>query len=239
MAKLKKYNNGGEAKELAKKRRKGNIVSAIINPFGFVGTKAGEAIREGKEAQKVLEEAGLGDTKAGSGKGKEIMKNLFDKLLPKEKRMSLKENIMDSFKPSGDKQDKVVEKKEEPKKEDKVGEERKNVEKVEPKKAGPISSKSSSPNPKKARLVTSEKEGEEEVSEDKQKKQPVSKTPSRLDRQVQNVKKMKLDLDTKPKATLVKKEKSKLSVDGKSKKKEQPKKKKRVYNPRTNKFEFR
>ena len=143
MAKLRKYNNGGKAKELAKKRRKGNIVSAIINPFEFVGTKAGEAIREGKESQKDLEELGLGDTKAGSGKGKEIMKSLFDKLLPKEKRMSLKGNIMDSFKPSGYKEDKVVE------------------------------------------------------------------------------------------------EKSKLSVDGKSKKKEQTKKKKRVYNPSTNKFEFR
>lgn len=234
MAKLKKYQDSGEV-ALAKKRRKGNIVSAIVNPFGFVGTKAGEAISEGKAAQKALEEAGAGDTKAGSGKGKEIMDKLFDKLISPERRM----NIKAAFKPSGDEEDKVVEKKEEPKKEDKVVEERKNVEKVEPKKSGPISSKSSSPNLKKARLVISEKEVEEEVSKDKQKKQPVSKTPSRLDRNIKEVKKMKLDLDKEPKSTLVKKEKSKLAVDGKSKKKEKPKKKKRVYNPATNQIEFR
>ena len=81
--------------------------------------------------------------------------------------------------------------------------------------------------------------GEKEGSEDKQKKQPVSNTPSRLDRKVKEVKSMKLDLDSKPRATLKKSSKSKLAVDGKSKKKEEPKKKKRVYNPRTNKFEFR
>ena len=75
--------------------------------------------------------------------------------------------------------------------------------------------------------------------ESKQEKQPVSKTQSRLDRNIKEVKKMKLDLDTKPKATLVKKDKSKLAVDGKSKAKTEPKKKKRVYNTRTNKFEFR
>lgn len=235
MAKLRKYNNGGKAKELAKKRRKGNIVSAIINPFEFVGTKAGEAIKEGKEAQKALEEAGLGDTKAGSGKGKEIMKSLFDKLLPKEKRMSLKENIMDSFKPSGDKEDKVVEKEEDTKNEDKVVEKKEETKKEDKKEeVKPKVVKN-----KKQEVKESSTNTTEDVSKNDKKKQPVSKTPSRLDRQVQNVKKIKLDLDNKPKATLVKKEESKLSVDGKSKKKEQPKKKKKVYNPRTNKFEFR
>ena len=50
MAKFKKYNESGEVKALAKKRRKGNIVSAIVNPIGFLGTKAGEAIKEGRDA---------------------------------------------------------------------------------------------------------------------------------------------------------------------------------------------
>lgn len=270
MAKFKKYDESGEVKPkesgevkpkvltedekkaLAKKRRKGNIVSAIVNPIGFLGTKAGEAIKEGREAQSKLEGAGAGDTKAGDGEGKEKVKNAMEKLADYFSKRKSGEEVSNPEMIS-----KVYYKEEESKKEDKVEEERKNVEKVEPKKAGPISLKSSSPNIKKARLVTSEKEeerkriskeldevklddiGEKEGSEDKQKKQPVSNTPSRLDRKVKEVKSMKLDLDSKPRATLKKSSKSKLAVDGKSKKKEEPKKKKRVYNPRTNKFEFR
>jgi len=254
MAKFKNDNESGktkpkvvtedEKKSLAKKRRKGNIVSAIVNPIGFLGTKAGEAIKEGREAQSKLEGVGAGDTKAGGGEGKEKVKNAMEKLADYfAKRKSGEDKSQPSM---------ITEAYSE--EEDKVEEERKNVEKIEPKK--PVPKPAASPKLKKAKLLTSEegerkrisKEldevklddiGEEEVSGDKQKKQPVSNTPSRLDRKVKEVKSMKLDLDSKPRATLKKSSKSKLAVDGKSKKKEEPKKKKRVYNPRTNKFEFR
>ena len=216
MAKLKKYQDGEIVNDLVKKRRKGNIVKAIINPAAFIGEKAGKAIKEGQEAEKVI-----GDykppKKAPSGKGKEIMKKLADRLLGKDSNTTT--IIAGTYEPSEEVTTKEVVEETKPKV-------------VEDKKPEVVEDK-------KQEVKESSVNTTEDVVKDDKKKQPISKTPSRLDRNIKEVKKMKLDLDTKPKATLVKREKSKLAVDGKSKTKEQPKKKKRVYNPRTNKFEMR
>ena len=228
MAKLKKYQDGEIVNDLVKKRRKGNIVKAIINPAAFIGEKAGKAIKEGQEAEKVI-----GDYKPPkkdkSGKGKEIMQKLADRLLGKDSKTTT--IIAGAYEPSEEViTDEVVE-----------------DTKVEDKKPEVVKDKKQEASVNTTDGVLKDDKGNfadnqgltDFRKESKQEKQPVSKTQSRLDRNIKEVKKMKLDLDTKPKATLVKKDKSKLAVDGKSKAKTEPKKKKRVYNPRTNKFEFR
>jgi len=239
MAKLKKYQDSGKVsplteeqiRELAKKRRKGNIVKAIINPAAFIGEKAGKAIKEGQEAEKVI-----GDykppKKAPSGKGKEIFQKLADRLLGKDSKTTT--IIAGAYEPSEEVTTKEVFEETKP-------------EVVEDKKPEVVKDKKQEASVNTTDGVLKDDKGNfadnqgltDFRKESKQEKQPVSKTQSRLDRNIKEVKKMKLDLDTKPKATLVKKDKSKLAVDGKSKAKTEPKKKKRVYNPRTNKFEFR
>ena len=211
MAKLKKYQEGEIVNDLVKKRRKGNIVKAIINPAAFIGEKAGKAIKEGQEAEKVI-----GDYKPPkkdkSGKGKEIMQKLADRLLGKDSKTTT--IIAGAYEPSEEViTDEVVE-----------------DTKVEDKKPEVVKDKKQEGSVNTTEGVLKDDKGNfadnqgltDFRKESKQEKQPVSSTPQK--RQV-----------TEVKAKLVKSDKPK----SEEKPKTEPKKKKRVYNPRTNKFEFR